>query len=103
MSPFNEYQVTNRQCVIGNGYVVTIASPVDIPIDTNCMIVQENGMVPIHKVEKETSSKNKVSLNHVWKIVTHTEIVGDTILIWNKSLTAVETEDKLNLSIKFDK
>ena len=80
MSPFIEFKVLNRKFTLGSGNITVIQNNDGVPIDTGCVVIQEDNLNPIVKVETPGTS---YSAND-WTIFTDRATVGDKILIWIK-------------------
>lgn len=86
MKPFNEFKVVSRQFILGRGNITVISNKDEIPIDTKCVVIQEDKMLPIIGVEMSMTLMTEPRPKPDWGIVTNEETVGETILIWNKSI-----------------
>lgn len=86
MKPFNEFKVVSRQFILGRGNITVISNKDEIPIDTKCVVIQEDKMLPIIGVEMLMTLMTEPRPKPNWGIVTNEETVGDTLMIWNKGI-----------------
>lgn len=74
MKTFNEFKVTGRSFSLGKGHITVIDNKNNIPIDTDCVIVDANKALEIKNVEGN---------DH---LLTSEETVGDMIMVWCKNI-----------------
>ena len=88
MKTFNEFKVTGRSFSLGKGHITVIDNKNNIPIDTDCVIVDANKAMEIKNIEGN---------DH---LLTSEETVGDMIMVWCKNIKNDCGKNSQDLAIK---